>query len=93
MTTLKKLFEVVEENIDRHSKGVSGLCYFILRLYRLDIISKEEWVQLDNYILGNRPTWPSRHYSIWYSSSVFWWRPYRWRPRRRWIKAQIKKLS
>ena len=92
MRTTKELLEVMLEHQDKFRLG---LCIWTqeLRLYR--IISFSECVHLKDYIKNNRPStfssWDYFKYS--FSGSRFYWEASEIKPRIKWIKKHIKKLS
>jgi hypothetical protein len=93
MRTTKELLELMLEHQD---KFYLGLCIWVNNLKLFDTISFDEWHELENYIRNNKPS----RFSSWYcfkesfsSSLVFYWEPSNIKPRIKWIKQHIKKLS
>jgi hypothetical protein len=94
MRTPKELFEIL-----LNSKSIfkqyycGGLCSLTGTLEALGTITNDEMSWLLEYIRLNRPKPFTRNYSVFGCRSLFYWRVDVWAPRKRWIKAQIKKLS
>lgn len=93
MRTIKELFVILKD-----SKGYfmsypcSGLCYLTSLLTHWGIITNEENFLLIRYINDHRPKWYSKHFSLFRCNSPFYWKRHQWKPRLKWINAQIKKL-
>jgi hypothetical protein len=85
MRTTKELLEIMLENQDYFS---DGLCHWIDRLYINKIISPHEKYKLKIYIEKNKPfNWRT------FVNSAYYWKPENIKPRIKWIKKHIKKLS
>lgn len=90
--TIKELFEVMLEN-QNHFR--CGICAWITDLRLFELINYEEGIILKEYIKNNRP---SKFYS-WevfiqhITKNTYYWKFGNLKPRVKWIKKQIKKLS
>ncbi len=84
MRTNKELLELMLENQqDFHT----GLCQWILSMFMRDRITTDEYYELKDYLKQNKPI---TFHGIF---SAFWWRVGDIKPRIKWIKKHIKKLS
>lgn len=88
MRTLKELFIIMRDNGD---KLRTGLCALSRELYYSDLISREEYSKLENYIADYRPSKRSKFYDP--DETIYYWFPGEWQPRLDWINYQIKKLK
>lgn len=89
MRTLKELFIVLKDNEQYFE---NGLCPYCGTLWSRNIITYQERIVLENYIKNNRPRWWSKHYDKQCSSSLYFWEIDNWKPRLKWINAQIARL-
>jgi hypothetical protein len=92
MRTTKELLEVMLEHQD---KFTFGLCSWASNLKRYKVINFNEWRTLQVYIKNNRPTVFSSWYNFYTSTcgSAYYWEARNIKPRIKWIKEHIKKLS
>jgi len=92
MRTTKELLELM---LERQDKFRLGLCIWNQELKLCNIISSHEYSHLKNYIRNNKPSrfssWDYFKYS--FSGSRFYWEASEIKPRIKWIKKHIKKLS
>jgi hypothetical protein len=92
MRTTKELLELM---LEHQNKFRLGLCIWVNDLRLLKIISYDEWRELKTYIKNNKPSrfssWDYFKYS--FSGSRFYWEASEIKPRIKWIKQHIKKLS
>ena len=82
MRTIKEIFKLALKCEEYYN---SGLCQLFSVLEDECIITPEELLLINNYLQKNRPL---RRYNL-----AYWFKPYIWTYRERWIKKQIKKLS
>jgi len=81
---LSKSLEIILYNVDSIKIRNVGLCHMILFFLRGD-----DCYNAEKYIKDNKPF---TLYSY-FSSSNFWWKPGRVRPRKKWLEKHIKKLQ
>jgi hypothetical protein len=95
MRTLKELFQLLLETSKVGANGTLhySICWLIKNLIDAEIITWFEYLSLKRYIESHRPKWYSKHYSFKWRNNSYYWEPRSWKPRERWIKAQIKKLK
>ena len=90
--TIKELFEVMLEN---QNHFVRGMCTWIVTLRGLKLINSEEQRMLLDYIIIYKPykfySWEV--FMQYRKGSGFYWKCDNLKPRVKWIKKQIKKLS
>jgi hypothetical protein len=84
MRTNKELLELMLENQQYFEDGLCGWI-FTIRLW--DRITTEEYYELKKYLSQNKPITFHRIFS------AFWWKRGDIKPRIKWIKRHIKKLS
>ena len=90
MRTIKELLELMLE----HQKYFStGLCYWAESLYWYNNISLNEYLHLLKYIRSNRPSKYSSLSAYKYRHCGYYWQSGDIKPRIKWIKKHIKKLS
>jgi len=68
--------------------GHLGLCGFVKCL----LINEKELTILIDFIENNRPSPDSPHYCKTRQDSSFYWAPWLWAPRKKWLIDQIKSL-
>lgn len=89
----KELFKIM---LDTGGKNYPGLCVLAAGLFGTNVITKEEYDKLHNYIIKNRPK-KGKHYDKEYTAFIYdrayYWPSYIWEPRRLWLLDQIKKYS
>ena len=71
----------------------SGLCSIVSSLYGNNQITYTEHCLLHEYIELHRPKWYQRHYNFNQRDTGFYWAPYMWTPRLKWLKTQIRKTK
>jgi hypothetical protein len=79
--TIKELLELVLENIGMMRLGI---CSVVWDLYNDDVITLDEYNDLNDYIDDNRG---SHYYRL---ERCYFWKPGLKRPRIAWLKKQIK---
>ena len=93
MRTLKELFEFTLNNIDKNKAGLCSLWEFYWEHHK---ISGEEFFELLFY-LNSRPTKRAirgiKRDNPLFNYSHFYWKPYKWRQRKKWLKKQIKEIN
>lgn len=89
MRSIKELLQVMLENQQHFEKG---LCQWIGDLYADDVITKEEYFELDLYRFKNKPVIPS-WWRITRMSTNYWWQAGDIKPRLKWIHKHIAKQS
>ena len=93
MRTIKELLQVMLKHKDLFE---TGLCHWVGRLRRREIISNQEYEALDDYIMRNRPdyfSWTNflnKHDSTY---RLYFFPLGKIKPRIYWIKKHIKRLS
>lgn len=90
MRDIKTLLQLVLDNINEE-RSIHGLCYQASILYGNRIITREEYLCLDDYITNNRPKWYSSWESFKCKGHPFYWKPSNIKPRIKWLKKHIKK--
>ena len=90
MKSIIELLELVKAN---RELMLTGLCSIIYQLYYDNIITTDECNLLMDYIKTNRPVKGSKHYESACADKTWYWSPWKWEPRERWLNAQIRKLS
>jgi hypothetical protein len=88
MRSLKELFEVLRDN---KGEFTTGLCGLVNKLQYIDVINEPEAYLLYGNIM--RPKFYSKHYSYKSRDNSYYWPKGMWEPRKKWLDAQIKKLS
>ena len=88
--SIKELLEVMLENQELFN---GGLCSWAWYMYREDKITFEEYRILDCYIRENRPSKFSSLEAWNYQNRGYYWKYNNIKPRIKWIKKHIKKLS
>ena len=86
----RELFQLM---IDSHRLFEDCLCLLICHMVDNNIINKDEWNKLDNYIDFHRPKEGEKHYDPFQKDSVYYWKEDEWPPRLAWLLDQIKKCS
>ena len=91
MKTTKELLELMLANPDEFR---NGMCSWIMSLYFQNLISDGEYELIQDYITRNRPSirYP-RYFNIVYCFDAYYWPIGKIKPRIKWIKYHIKKLS
>jgi len=82
---LSQCLEIILENINTIKKIKGGLCHLSLRFIE-DFYDEYE---TSMYINHNKPFTLYSHRT----KSLYWWKPGKVGPRRRWLKKHIKKLQ
>lgn len=90
MKSIIELLKLVKAN---RELMLTGLCSIIYELYHDNIITTDECNLLSDYIKTNRPVKGSKHYESACADKPWYWSPWKWEPRERWLNAQIRKLS
>jgi hypothetical protein len=92
MRTTKELLELMLKHKDLFK---TGLCFWALTLFARDVISKNEYDSLCEYITNNRPDYFSwTNYVKGYDKRGGYYFPSgEIKPRIYWIKTHIKRLS
>lgn len=87
------LLELLRNHIQ--TKGLRyGLCATVVRLwYDSPDIYIVDIVELQQYILRNRPKWYQKGYSFRHRNDSFFWEPGEVEPRIAWLNRHIKKNS
>jgi hypothetical protein len=88
--TQKELLEVMLANIGSLR---SGLCFLNGELFTQRIINYQEHVIINGYIRNNKPSMFSSWNAFINSNSGFYWSRGDVKPRIKWLKQHIKKLS
>ena len=86
-TLLELLLEEVKSNLG------FGLCACIGILWNKEIITEVENDIIFDFLKANRPKWYQYGYSFKQRSSAYWWKRGKVKPRVRFLKHWIKKLS
>lgn len=86
-TLLELLLEEVESNL------YSGMCALRHTLINKDIITYSEGNILWSFLFYNRPKWDQYGYSFRQRNSSYWWKYGDKKPRIKFLKHWIKKLS
>ena len=84
MRSDKELLQLLLDNKQYFSRG---LCALVTYIYRKQIVSYEEFLQISLYIYVNAKT-PKRE-----KGEAYYWPICKWKPREKWIKSEIKKLN
>jgi hypothetical protein len=87
---IKKLLELMLRNQNCFS---GGLCRWTTIMWKYKIISDLELNTLRLYIQENRPSKFSSIDAWNYRNHEYYWKSYNIKPRIKWIKRHIKKLS
>ena len=82
MRDTKELLGIMLENIERIDNG--GMCRLVDFLWLSGVISVDEAILLDDYLIQNEPT--DR------DISAFWFKRGEVEPRKKWLEEEIKKL-
>ena len=69
----------------------SGLCALLIELYP-NMISKDEYVLLYNYINMNRPH-KGKHCVVSRKDNAWFWTICEWEPREAWLKDKIRRIK
>jgi hypothetical protein len=92
MRTIKELLTLVSQQEELFNKrNCPGLCALIYSLSYYDFITHDEVSAIISYIEDNRPIWYSRYFDIRQKYSLFYWNPFEWEPRYKWLLSRIKK--
>jgi hypothetical protein len=85
MRSIKELLKILLEQI-KNRDNVKSLCFLYEDLYQEGILNFDESMLLDYYMENNTPT-------TWYIiiGNEFWWKPFKMKPRIKWLKKHIKK--
>lgn len=87
MTQERPIKELLQVMLDNQQEFSNGMCFWLINLYWLDYISRDELKTLQNYMRRNRPWW------YFFRFDSYWWAKDDIEPRIRWIKEHIKKLN
>ena len=93
MRTIKELLQLLLIHFETSKQQIAGLCDGCWDLVRDKIIEPEEYRELVRFIRNNRPKWYSIHYCYSQKDRMYWWKIGNRKPRIKWLKSQIKKLS
>jgi hypothetical protein len=89
MRSVLEIFELMHNNIDVYHKLKSrnkwGLCHLLSDLWARGIIKQGEKESAMDYIYDHKPFLLKFH-------NPYFWKPGKLKPRKRYIKRQIKKL-
>jgi len=88
---LKTLLELLLEEVK--SNLYSGMCNCRGCMYYKNIITSLEYDILWDFIYYNRPKWYQYGYSFKQRNSAYWWKQGKVKPRVKFLKHWIKKLS
>lgn len=95
--TTKELLELLLNKEFQRRYFNLGLCGFVWRLYENNIIVEDERKVLIDYIHKHFPINKNTIYSFFAENfknrNYFYWNPGNIKPRERWIKKHIRKLS
>lgn len=86
-TLLELLLEEVKSNLEY------GLCNSRGNLWNKGLITSLEYNTLDDFLYHNRPKWYQYGYSFMWRNKCYWWEKGKVKPRVRFLKHWIKKLS
>lgn len=84
MRSLRELLTVVRDN---RQLFATGLCSLVTQLYHTNQITLPERRALNKFIDSNPPR------NLWSSDLGYYWKPFLWSPRLRWLNEQINKLN
>lgn len=87
MRTIKELLQIMLDNKDLFQRG---LCGWAFRIHEHNIINNEELLELEDYIINNRPSKYSSISAFIHRDSLFYWSYDDISPRIKWIKKHIK---
>ena len=87
MRSIKELLQVMLDNKHLFS---AGLCQWVVSCNLDDHITHEEYITLDQFIQNNKPKGIFKRYLIKWRGG-FYWKPYKIKPRIKWIKYHISK--
>ena len=90
MRTIKELLQVM---LDNQQLFEEGLCKWIIRLFHNKLITATEFCHLTFYVRGNRPSKFSSIDAWQHRDAQYYWKFGDIKPRIKWIKQHIKKLS
>lgn len=94
MRSITELLEVMYENKEAlEMQSAPGLCRHASNLLTRNLISYEEWRLLDIYIETHRPSVFSSLAAWQYRKDSYYWPPYDYKNRIKWIKQHIKKTQ
>jgi hypothetical protein len=85
MRTIKELLELMLKN--RTNRLRFGLCVVASDLYKMMVITKEEYLRLQKYIDENQPRNLYNWFGLRYTQ--FYWKPGDRKPRIKWLKKHI----
>ncbi len=92
MRSKKEILEILLENIE-HIYFEQGLCILASNLHFRKIITREELQEISFYIKNNRPCMFSSIYALLSANSRYYWVAGEIKPRVKWLKKHIQKLS
>ena len=92
MRSNKEILEIMLDNVER-IRDTGGLCRLAFRLYCYNIITFSEAANIETYIMDNRPFMFSSINALLSVNSLYHWPKGKVKPRAKWLKKHIKKLS
>jgi hypothetical protein len=92
MRSNKEILEVLLDNVER-IRTTYGLCILAGELHIQGVITWEELRKIRVYIKNNRPSALSSIDALLAVNSLYHWPKYKVKPRAKWLKKHIKKLS
>jgi len=94
MKTNKQLLQIILTDGDKNFKNESnyGICGFSTSLVRCGEINATECHKIKKYIKTHRPKPGDKHYRPSHKNSPYYWATGAWKPRRKWLKDQIKNM-
>lgn len=94
MRYTRPISELLQLVLNTFNSNYSGLCTNISDLYYNDIITWEETIKLKCYVHENRPKYnffSAKFNGVNPQESMFFWEPFKVKPRIKWLKKHIKK--
>ena len=88
---LKTLLELLLEEVKE--EFYAGMCSCRMRLWVKSIITDEEDDIIFDFLKANRPKWYQYGYSFIWRNDCYWWKKGKVKPRVKFLKHWIKKLS
>jgi len=86
MRTTKKLLEILYDNYETHPIS-NSMCMQCIRMQITNKITFDENQRLKEYIEKHKPFFSK------FRKDAYYWNPRKRKPRIRWLKKHIKKLS
>jgi hypothetical protein len=92
MRSNKEILQIMLDNVQL-IRDRKGLCSLASSLYRSSIITFVEAASIQKYIMENRPFALSSIDTLRSVNSLYYWPKYKVKPRAKWLKKHIRKLS